>query len=1068
MRKAVALLTLGLLFFAALPVGADDPPVLDFVRALRTNNFGDLALDYLDRLQADKGTSPDIRAVIALERGRVRLEQANNEFNATRRNNFYALARKEFDDFVKSAKPDNPYIAEAKFEAARILALQGRSQVARAARLTDDGAAAGEFQKAHDVLLQAGRELKAAYDLLDSTLQTKNPPPKVAAALAQAKLQCQLDMAVAQVDRASTYEAQNKNLEDRGNLIKGAIGDLRKLHAVDPKNPVCWLAKAWAGRAFLEVDQPKEAETELKAVLSENAPYADAARRLAKFFTFVDYVDPRKRKPADVIAKAGDEWLRDYGGFANSYEGMLVRFETAKAYEVMGRTLVKDPKAALDPVAKAHLEKAEALYNALDEVPNDFTEEAGQRRFSISMIKLGNIDVTNVATIVTFSAGYDAMQALAIKLGKTENPNERKTVLSKILEVLTRTVAVADSKAPEAKLAEVKSNMAWVHMALGDPMKAVVLGENLARSMAHQPKAAAGGAYALQAYSQMINDPAAEARWKQGDLDRMLAMAQFMEKTWPTDVNTDAARHQVGTLMLREKNAKAAAAVLGRVSDNYRPAAALADARWWWSVAAQQMLAEPNLTAKEKKAYQDQSVKALESFPQVGNDAPGDVAQMFVQAQLQLGQVLYESKKYDQLEGLAKTLQTRLPKFKNLDAGFRKDLERTVEALVYYSQYGRGTTELNAGKVAEARKIVDPVLQKVTAQVKELRKDEADARKALDLAVAKANADRNNEKLQDAAEEAKERHDRVSRGVGRDAQLQRALMVIAMRAAILDDNTARAQQLLTGLQEAASDSAVGPAIYIQIVQEMHKQISDLKTQKDKAKLDKVTKSFGNFLDQLASKPMTPEIIFFLANAYSSLDKHGDAGKLLAKIPPPAANDPNKDKADNIYRAAQLMALKELRLGKEYKAAETKMIEIMKTEWGPRSHQVQEEKARLFEDQVKWGGAAVAWKDLMAILQPRVTKEPKIKEQYYEAYYSYIYCLYKYALTLEDAKKKGDYIKRAAQLMIKLEEIQPDFGGEGMKDKYMQLLKDEAVLKKEYDAIKAANNAAAANNAKDAK
>ena len=646
MRKAVALLTLGLLFFAAVQVGADEPPVLDFVKALRQNNLGDLALDYLERLQADKGTSPDIRAVIALERGRVRLDQANHEFNATKRNNYYGMARKEFDEFVKSAKPDNPYIAEAKFEAARILALQGQSQAARAGRLTEEGAATGEFQKAHDVLLQAHRELKAAYGVLDATLTTKNPSPKVAAALAQAKLQCQLDMAIAQVGRASTYEALNKNLEDRGGLIKEAIGDLRKLHAVDPKNPVCWLAKAWAGKAFLEVDQPKEAETELKAVLAENGAYADAARRQARYFTFVDYVDPRKRKPADVIAKAGDEWLRDYSGFANSYEGMLVRFETAKAFELMGRTLVKDPKAALDPVAKGHLEKAETLYGGLEETPNDFSEDAGSRRFNISMVKLGNLDVSNPATIVTFGAGYDAMQALALKLGKTENPAERKTVLSKILEVLNRTLAVADSKAPEAKVAEVKSNQAWVHMALGDPMKAAVLGENLARSMAHQPKAAAGGAYALQAYSQMINDPGAEAKWKQGDLDRMLTMAQFMEKTWPNDVNTDAARHQVGTLMLREKNARDAAAVLSRVSDNYKPAAALADARWWWSVAAQQMLTE-KITPEEKKKYSEQSVKALESFPQVGNDAPGDVAQMFVQAQLQLGQVFYEAKKYD-------------------------------------------------------------------------------------------------------------------------------------------------------------------------------------------------------------------------------------------------------------------------------------------------------------------------------------------------------------------------------------------------------------------------------------
>src|SRR5207244_145420 len=97
--------------------------------------------------------------------------------------------------------------------------------------------------------------------------------------------------------------------------------------------------------------------------------------------------------------------------------------------------------------------------------------------------------------------------------------------------------------------------------------------------------------------------------------------------------------------------------------------------------------------------------------------------------------------------------------------------------------------------------------------------------------------------------------------------------------------------------------------------------------------------------------------------------------------------------------------------------------------------------------------------------PEVPKKPKVKEQYYDAYYSYIFCLYKYAQGLDEPKKKADNITRAGKAIAKLEDTQADFGGEGMKEKYQDLMKKEPPLKKEYDAAKAAAAKAANANPK---
>src|SRR5262249_42767610 len=156
-----------------------------------------------------------------------------------------------------------------------------------------------------------------------------------------------------------------------------------------------------------------------------------------------------------------------------------------------------------------------------------------------TMLRLGGVDITNIKGIKTFDEAYTIMLALAAKYSN-DKPDDRKATVIKILDVLNRAVDLADPNVSEAKLAEVKANLAWAYLESGDPFKAVVLGEHLAHSMTSVPKAAAGGAYALRAYATMISDPGADARWAQSDTERMHRLALFMEKTYPTNENTNA------------------------------------------------------------------------------------------------------------------------------------------------------------------------------------------------------------------------------------------------------------------------------------------------------------------------------------------------------------------------------------------------------------------------------------------------------------------------------------------------------------------------------------------------
>ncbi|MBL8797797.1 MAG: hypothetical protein JNM56_28120, partial [Planctomycetia bacterium] len=580
MKKPVIMLALFWCFLALAPGRANEPH-LEFIRALRAKNYTDLALEYMDRIAKDPAVAPDIKAAFPLERARVRLDQASNSFNMATRVGLFSKARNEFEQFVKD-RPNDPYTPEAKFESARVLALQARSQLFRAQRSEEPGSKTAEYQKAHDLFLQAGREMKAALAGLEAQLGKQNPP-LVTAALTNAKYSCQMEMAIAMMDRASTYEDLTKNREDAGALVKDAIGELKKVHAQDAKNAVCWQAKAWAGKGYLDLDTPNEAKKEFDPILTEpDSNTLEPAKRLARFFLFMDRAAGARKNTAEAT-KLGDEWFKVHGGSLDTHEGIILRYELAQMYEAKGRAgLPKDPKAAPPPEAKANLDSALALYNALDDIPSEFTEDVRNRKLGVVSILAGNIDVSKgLDNLKTFKDCYNTQQVLAGQLAGAEE-KDRKKILETIVAVLERGAAMADDKTNGAEVAEVRANLAYCYMATGSPEKAVIIGEDVSKRFAHVNKAAAGAAYALQAYGVMINEGAQmglDAKVLQGDEERMMDLVRYMEKTFPNDTtNTDGARHQIGTQLLRQKKPREAADFLSRVSEGYKPDAARADA----------------------------------------------------------------------------------------------------------------------------------------------------------------------------------------------------------------------------------------------------------------------------------------------------------------------------------------------------------------------------------------------------------------------------------------------------------------------------------------------------------
>src|SRR5205823_11144005 len=136
-------------------------------------------------------------------------------------------------------------------------------------------------------------------------------------------------------------------------------------------------------------------------------------------------------------------------------------------------------------------------------------------------------------------------------------------------------------------------------------------------------------------------------------------------------------------------------------------------------------------------------------------------------------------------------------------------------------------------------------------------------------------------------------------------------------------------------------------------------------------LQKTIANFSTFLDELTKQEQRnakPEVTLFLAQSYSSLDKHERAAELLDRI--------TKDAPPALYHLARVLYVRELRLGKNFAKADAALTDIMASEWGKQNLEANKESILLLEDQEKYQvsrtqGAITQWNQLMLSLRPKL-------------------------------------------------------------------------------------------------
>jgi hypothetical protein len=661
---------------------------------------------------------------------------------------------------------------------------------------------------------------------------------------------------------------------------------------------------------------------------------------------------------------------------------------------------------------------------------NEYSEEARQKKLNIILTTSEERTRGDIGKLRDFEECYLRAQYEAARLNRAEKEvkgpklEQQRTEHSKnMIQALTRGLDLADARVPAQDLADARYLLARAYLAREDYYRAVVLGEDLARTQPRSPRAPQAATFALYGYGQLLG---AEMREQAGpevldaDRERLRKLAVYVEQTWPTDPAADVARHQLGVVLWTEKKYAEAVEVLGRIN-----AAGYAN-----TTAALHLLALAALQAHKaelkpprgKPPYQDLAIAALTAVPELATGSDPGTTQSYLEAKLLLGSLLYTAKDYKRLEGIADTLQKRLaaPEL-NLDEAARKELRPRVRALALLAKYGEADTAYRAGRYAEVAARLDPIINRLR-----------DPATATDLAEIK------------------------------DRSLIHSLVGLAMRASVQDNKTDRARDLLELLQKTAPENSMD--ILRDLVRQLGVQIQELRAQGESAKeqLDKTVASFSVFLDELArQKDPRPELVLFLAESYASLDQHARAAELLAHVaePRPEGDKPPDPKKVQLYRAARILRVRELRHARDFSRAKAELDELLgtpdKPNWGQAFLDVRKERVFLLEDQNKFtgrDGAVSEWTRMVQQMRPRIN-DAKIKEQYFECYYHLTHSIYKYAQTLSDQARKQATIQTAANYIVQLQKTQADMGGEASKKRFEELLQKEAPLRAACEELK---------------
>lgn len=978
-------------------------PMREFLDGLRSRQYFDWALMYLDQLQERSDLPADLKALIPYERAMTLSESARHSVSPETQQRQLDQALGFLEQFAKDS-PQHSLAATANSTRAGLLLSKARVDILQA-KLPTNKDSREEFQNkareqvamARAVFVKAHDQYKAAWEGFPKFIDKTAEPTKFEARQRAETnyMRAQLDVALCEFEEAQTYDPNTAN---RNFHLKKAVDLFRGIFLKYRATVGGLHAQMWEAKCYEEMNDPQRALGIYAELLTHPPEGLKALQDQVRHFRLICLNHDERREYTMAMAEA-DDWIKSARQIEQrSPSGQGVRWELVVALEKQADS------SGVSAVEKDKLlRQAIAHLTTLSKWPGAYRDLAQQRVRDLNLRlkgKDGTGDPKDFDSALTLGRDlvkrsgekkslYDAAAQNKLPRDDVEKlRSDFNELVAEQIRVLRLALSLVDRSAPRADVNQARYLLSYGYYLADKPYEAAVCAEAVAFNPTkdkQDEQTALDAAYlAVASYIKGFNQTPTELKaLRDVDTRLMVRLAEFITGKWPSHAKANETRMLVGRTFAQTDQPKLAAVWFQRVpetAENYPEA----------QCAAGQALWQQYLMASIEEDL------ALKASPEELSKWRGDAERL-----LQIG-VDRMQKKIPE--------QTKTP----------DDLVAAKSALAEIL--------LSAGQYQQALDLLSKTPHSVVVAI---------------------NVD---------DQTRRPPHPSI-----RSARFASHIYQLLLRARVGLQQLDAAREVMAQLEQLAEHSGGADAVtavYVQLGRELEKELTRLKGAGDKTRFAEVRKSFEQFLDglyqredqNLSSLTWIAETYYGLAQ--SSLDNADESKTYFERAAATYISILDRAKKDKAFNDKDRVAGIRLRLANckrrqgEFDTAEKMLKELIAER--PRAADVQFEMAYVWFDQGKAGktdflkkavegekrgqkGEVWGWTELSTRLQRlvadgRVETRDRYGEKLYEAWYNTALCRQKMGQAQPTTSKKHaelEIAKSVVQTFVRISVDIPD-------------------------------------------
>jgi tetratricopeptide (TPR) repeat protein len=660
-RWRIACLAVGVVC-GAVRASAEEPAE-EFLRAAQDRGYGEVAVEYLEWLSAQKRLPKSLAETLDLELSRSYRIAVSESFNPAEAEARLAKAQAHLDKFLKE-HPNHPEVPRAMDSWGEIALDRALSRIRQAGATKDSAQKEKYFVAARPDLAEArtrfaeatARYLERFAQLRQETSAEANPRSKASAPTArkrqaeQAVREAELDwlearFKSAKVDYYLGLTYGDVTSPDRKQALEKAAQGFDVIFQ-DYRESLAGLhAHTWHGRAADALGNDQLALDIFDEVLATSPDGRERETGLEPLFAQVEYYRMlvlARAKGAEAVLDEAVPWLKLHTNWKrfDGYQG--VALEVAKAQVKQAAASGKDKKtagvqAALTTLAEIGRVRGEHQQEAIL-LRREHTKTAAH----------------DPATVKTF----DEAVALGEEAMESQDWSTAVADFSRAMQLGTSAKDAKRAADVVQRMDQARYQLAASQYAAGKFDEALAAVEAIEREHPDGPLAAQASSLAVSATLALVP----RASDKQAALARLQAIAEHTISRWPDKAEADDARIALGQAALLRGELPAAIDVFERVNPRSQryPAALFLAAQTHWRLylSARTKAADGSAPggAEQERAKTESQLRVSLEAQRKESDTGKINSRQLTETQLLLAEVLFDAGRFSDAAELAAPL----------------------------------------------------------------------------------------------------------------------------------------------------------------------------------------------------------------------------------------------------------------------------------------------------------------------------------------------------------------------------------------------------------------------------